>query len=154
MPERALADKELPPELNALTHKVIGACIDVHKALGPGLLESAYETCLCRELSLLNVSFQRQVPVPIEYRGAKLDAGYQLDVVVDGRVIVELKAVESLQRIHEAQIITYLKLTGLPAGLLVNLNVPALVQGVKRYANTTRKSSASSAPLRRISSLE
>lgn len=148
MPDKVLADKELPPELNALTHRIIGACVEVHRALGPGLLESAYETCLCRELSLIGLPFQRQVPLPVEYKGARLDPGYQLDLVIDGRVVVELKAVESLQPIHEAQIITYSKLTGLPAGLLVNFNVPTLIRGTRRFANTIKKTSASSAPLR------
>ncbi|HLB22673.1 MAG TPA: GxxExxY protein [Dehalococcoidia bacterium] len=148
MPEKVFADKELPPELNALTQRIIGACIEVHRALGPGLLESAYEACLCRELSLVSLPFRRQVPLPVEYKGARLDAGYQLDLVVDEIVIVELKAVDGLLPVHDAQIITYLKLTGLPAGLLINFNVPALIRGVRRFANTTGKNSASSAPLR------
>ena len=148
MPERVLSDKELSPELNELTHRVIGACIEVHRTLGPGLLESAYETCLCRELSLSGLAFQRQHPVPLIYKGAHLDGGYQLDLVVAGSAIVELKAVDTLLPIHEAQIITYLKLTGLPVGLLVNFNVPTLVRGVKRFANTASQSSAPFAPLR------
>jgi GxxExxY protein len=88
------------------------------------------------------------VPLPVEYKGARLDAGYQLDLVVNDAVVVELKSIESLQRIHEAQLITYLKLTGLPAGLLINFNVPSLVQGVRRFANTIKKNSAPSASLR------
>ena len=86
MPERVLADKQLSPELNALTHRVIGACIAVHKALGPGLLESVYEACVCRELSLNDMQFQRQVALPLEYRGLRLESGYVMDLVVDNKV--------------------------------------------------------------------
>lgn len=148
MPERVLADKDLPPELNALTHRIIGACIEVHRALGPGLLESTYETCLCRELSLVGLPYRRQVELPVEYKGARLDAGYVLDLVVDDMVVVELKSVEGLSPVHDAQIITYLKLTGFKAGLLINFNVPTLIRGVKRFANTKSQTSALSAPLR------
>ena len=147
MPERVLADKQLSPELNALTHNVIGACIAVHKALGPGLLESVYEACVCRELALNEVQFQRQVALPLEYRGLRLESGYVMDLVVADEVVVELKAVDTLSRIHEAQLMTYLKLTGLPAGLLINFNVTTLVSGVKRFANTI-SSSANSASQR------
>ena len=143
-----LADRELSPELNTVTSNIIGACIAVHKALGPRLLESVYETCLCRELSLSGIAFRRQISIPVEYRGAKLEAGYILDMVVERQVVVELKSVDAIQRIHEAQILTYLKLTGLPLGLLINFNVPNLVSGVRRFANAINPSSASSAPLR------
>jgi GxxExxY protein len=147
MPERVHSDKELSPELNALTHRVIGACIAVHKALGPGLLESVYEACVCRELALNDVPFQRQVALPLEYRGLRLESGYIMDLVVDNKVVVELKAVDTLSRIHEAQLMTYLKLTSLPVGLLINFNVTTIASGVKRFANTI-SSSAPSASLR------
>ncbi len=124
-------------DINKLTGLVIGAAIEVHKALGPGLLESAYEECLCRELELelKGIPFERQKELPIEYRGAKLDCGYRLDIVVAGRLILELKACESLQPIHEAQLLTYLKLTGIKYGLLINFNVPVLKDGIRRIAN-------------------
>ena len=124
-------------DINKLTGQVIGAAIEVHKALGPGLLESAYEECLCRELELelRGVPFERQKELPIEYKGAKLDCGYRLDIVVAGRLILELKACENLQPIHEAQLLTYLKLTGIKVGLLINFNVPVLKEGIKRLVN-------------------
>jgi GxxExxY protein len=117
-----------------LTGEVIGAAIEVHKTLGPGLLESTYEECLCRELELREIPYERQKGLPIEYKGLKLDCGYRLDIVVDKRLILELKACESLQPIHEAQLLTYLKLTGIKLGLLINFNVPMLRQGIKRIA--------------------
>ena len=124
-------------DINKLTGLVIGAAIEVHKALGPGLLESAYEECLCRELELelRGIPFERQKELPIEYRGAKLDCGYRLDIVVAGKLILELKACENLQPIHEAQLLTYLKLTGIKYGLLINFNVPVLKDGIRRIAN-------------------
>ena len=122
-------------DINDLTGKVIGAAIEVHKILGPGLLESAYEGCLCRELELRKMLFERQKELFVEYKGVKLDCGYRLDIVVANRLIVELKACDSLQPIHEAQLLTYLKLTGMKVGLLINFNVPILKQGIKRIAN-------------------
>lgn len=121
-------------DINQLTGLIIGAAIEVHKVLGPGLLESAYEQCLCRELTLRDIPFERQKELPVEYKGAAVDCGYRLDVVVDNRVIVELKSREKLEPIHEAQILTYLKLTGLKIGLLINFNVPVLKEGVRRFA--------------------
>ena len=118
--------------LNAITEQVIGAAIEVHKALGPGLLESAYEECLCRELALRGIPFERQRPLPVEYKGTKLDCGYRLDLVVAGAVIVEIKAVEIIEPIHEAQLLTYLKLGGWKLGLLINFNVPVLKEGIRR----------------------
>lgn len=118
-----------------LTEKIISAAIEVHRALGPGLLESTYEICLCRELDLRGLKFRRQVALPITYKGAKLDAGYRLDIVVEEQVILELKSVESLQAIHEAQLITYLKLSGYKVGLLMNFNVLYLKRGLKRIVN-------------------
>lgn len=121
--------------LNALTERIIGACIEVHRHLGPGLLESAYEECLCHELSLAGLKFQRQVALPVVYKGLKLDCGYRIDVLVEGGVVVELKAVEALLPVHEAQLLTYLKLSGVSVGLLVNFHVPVLRRGIKRLVN-------------------
>ena len=111
---------------------VIGACIEVHRHLGPGLLESTYEHCLCHELTLRGIGFRRQVPVPLSYKGLSLDCGYRLDLLVEPQILVELKAVERLLPIHEAQALTYLKLTGLKTALLVNFNVPVLRLGLRR----------------------
>jgi GxxExxY protein len=121
-------------EINKLMGEVIGAAIEVHKSLGPGLLESAYEECLCRELDLRNILFERQKALPIEYKGVRLDCGYRLDVVVDDRIILELKACDSLLPIHEAQLLTYLRLTGIKVGLIINFNVAVLKQGIKRLS--------------------
>lgn len=104
----------------------------MHRALGPGLLESAYEECLCRELTLRQLPFERQWPLPLVYKGLRLDCGYRLDLVVDNAIIVEIKAVESLQPIHDAQLLTYLRLGGWQVGLLINFNVPVLKQGIRR----------------------
>jgi len=122
-------------DINHLTGKVIGAAIEVHKILGPGLLESAYEECLCRELQLSKFSYERQKSLPVEYKGVMLDCGYRLDLVVEGKLIVELKSCDTLQPIHEAQLLTYLKLTNIKVGLLINFNVPVLKDGIKRMAN-------------------
>jgi GxxExxY protein len=113
----------------ALTEQVIGAAIEVHRALGPGLLESAYEECLCHELHLRGIAFRRQVPLPIQYKGVSLDCGYRLDVVVEDSVVLELKCVEHILPVHEAQLLTYLKLTGKRVGLIVNFHVSTLVRG-------------------------
>jgi GxxExxY protein len=118
-----------------LSEKVIGACIEIHRHLGPGLLESAYEECLCHELSLAGVKFERQKTLPVSYKSVKLDCGYRLDVVLEGSLIVELKTVDQLLPIHEAQLLTYLKLSGISLGLLINFNVPTLKQGLKRIVN-------------------
>jgi GxxExxY protein len=118
-----------------ITERVIGACIEIHRQLGPGLLESAYEECLCYELALLEIHFERQKPLPVKYKSVNLDCGYRLDLVIENRIVIELKAVENLLPIHEAQILTYLKLFGLTLGLLVNFNVPVLKNGIKRVAN-------------------
>jgi len=122
-------------DINDLTREVISAAIEVHKTLGPGLLESAYEQCLCHEFDLRGISYERQKELPVEYKGVKLDCGYRLDVLVENRLIVELKACESLEKIHEAQLLTYLKLTNIRIGLLINFNVPVLKDGIKRIAN-------------------
>ena len=112
-----------------LTEKIIGAVIEVHRALGPGLLESAYEECLCREFNLRGLTFQRQVQLPVEYKGVKLDCGYRLDLVVQDDVVLELKCVEHTLPVHEAQLLTYLKLTGKHVGIIINFNVATLVRG-------------------------
>ena len=140
------------PEDNEITEKVIGAAIEVHRHLGPGLLESAYEQCLCYELSNLGLSFQRQVPVPIVYKGIKLDSVYKVDLFVEAAVIVELKAVEELLPIHKAQLLTYLKASNTRVGLLINFNVPILINGLKRMVNH-HSETCSDAPLRNLSDL-
>jgi GxxExxY protein len=117
---------------NDLTREIIGAAILVHRALGPGLLESVYEECLAYELTLKTIEFERQKAVPITYREIRLDCGFRLDLLVKNEVIVELKAVEAILPIHKAQVLTYLKLTGLRLGLLINFNVPVLKDGIVR----------------------
>jgi len=116
-----------------LTGKVIECAIEVHRALGPGLLESAYEECLCYELSAAGMRFRRQVPLPLTYKQVKLDCGYRLDVIVEGNLVVELKTVESILPIHEAQMLTYLRLSGIRTGLLLNFSVPVLRDGIRRF---------------------
>jgi GxxExxY protein len=119
-------------EVNKTTEAIIGAAIEVHRHLGPGLLESAYEECLCQELMLRNIPFKRQFPLPVSYKGKDLDCGYRIDLLVNDEVVVELKAVENLLPIHEAQTLTYMKLGGWHVGLLLNFNVPILKSGIKR----------------------
>ena len=121
--------------LNKLTEQIIGAAIEVHKELGPGLLESAYEMAFCHELTLRGISFQRQLPVPVEYKGVKLDAAFRLDVLVAGTIIVELKAVSELVPIFDAQIISHLKLLNKPVGYLANFHVKLMKDGIRRFAN-------------------
>ena len=121
-------------DINKLTGEIIGAAIEVHKALGPGLLESAYEECLCHEFNLRSFPFERQKELPIEYKGVKLDCGYRLDIVVWNKIILELKSCSELLPIHEAQLLTYLKLTNIKVGLLINFNVPVLKEGIKRLS--------------------
>lgn len=119
-------------EHDRITEQIIGAAIEVHRELGPGLLESAYEQCLCFELSQRGLAFVRQKPFPVHYKGTTLDCGYRADVVVEERVIVEIKAVERLDPVHEAQMLSYLKLSGLHVGLLINFNVKVLRRGIRR----------------------
>ncbi|HKW27432.1 MAG TPA: GxxExxY protein [Terriglobales bacterium] len=114
------------------TEPIIGAAIEVHKQIGPGLLESTYEECLCHELNLRGIQFQRQLDLPVLYKGLKLDCGYRLDLLVEDRVVVELKAVEQILPVHEAQLLTYLHLAHKPVGLLINFNVPLLKDGIRR----------------------
>jgi GxxExxY protein len=118
---------------NDITQHIIGAAIEVHKQLGPGLLESAYEECLCHELAIRKINFGRQKPIPLVYKETKLDCGYRLDLLVEGRVVVELKAVDGLGPIHDAIVLTYLKLSGHKIGLLINFNVALLKDGIKRF---------------------
>ncbi len=122
-------------ELNELTEKIIGSAIKVHRTLGPGLLESAYEVCLVHELRKVGLRVDKQVPVPIIYDGVALEACYQLDVVVEDSIILELKSVERIMPIHEAQLLTYLKLTNRKLGLIINFNTQLLKNGIKRMAN-------------------
>lgn len=119
-------------EENELTKIIIGAAIDVHRQLGPGLLESAYEACLCHELGLRQIPYERQKPLPVIYKGLSLECGYRIDVLVGEKVVLEIKSVEGLLPIHEAQMLTYMRLGGWKAGLLINFNVPLLKQGIRR----------------------
>ena len=121
-----------PREFDPVSNQVIGSAIDVHRALGPGLLESAYEECLCHELRTRGVEFRRQVPLPVIYKDVRLDCGYRMDLVVGETVSVELKTVERLSPLHDAQLLTYLKLSRLHIGLLLNFNVPVLKDGIRR----------------------
>ncbi len=123
------------PAINLITHDIIGAAIEVHRHLGPGLLESAYLECLCDELARYGAIFDREMPLPLNYKGRSLDCGYRLDLVVAGCVVVEIKAIEKVLPIHEAQLLTYLRLTRLPLGLLINFNVVRLASGITRIAN-------------------
>ena len=120
-------------ERDALTEKVIGCAIEVHRVLGPGLLESAYEQCLARELALQTLGFELQVPVPVSYKGVRLDCGYRIDILVEGQLILELKAVEAILGIHKAQLLSYMKLAGIATGLLLNFNVELLKEGITRF---------------------
>lgn len=121
--------------LDEVTRSIIGAAIEVHRHLGPGLLESAYEQCLCYELSQVGLSFRRQVAIPVQYKGLKIDCEFRLDLIVEDSVIVEIKTVDQLAPIHSAQFLTYLKATNKRLGLLINFNVPVLKNGIKRLAN-------------------
>jgi GxxExxY protein len=119
-------------EFDKLSQKVIGCAIEVHRHLGPGLLESTYEQCLARELKLEEVPFKMQHALPVEYKGIKLDCGYRIDLLVNDAIIIELKSVEKLLPIHEAQLLTYMKLADIPIGFLMNFNVKFMKQGIKR----------------------
>ena len=120
------------PHLNELTHEIVGAAIEVYRHLGPGLLESSYRDCLCHELSLRGVGFRKECRLPLEYKGISLDCGYRVDVLVEELVPVELKTVQALMPVHEAQLLTYLRLGGWKVGLLINFNVPVLKDGIRR----------------------
>jgi len=118
---------------NDVTHEIIGAAIEVHRVLGPGLLESAYEECLSRELELRKLKVERQKPIPVVYKDVKLECGYRIDLFVESRIVVALKSIEAFALIHEAIILTYIRLSGCRLGLLINFNVTALKDGIKRY---------------------
>jgi len=122
-------------DINKLSSKIIGAAIEVHKALGPGLLESVYEECMCHELGLRGLSFEKQKPLPIEYKGNKLDCGYRLDIVAENSIVRELKSCEKIEPIHRAQILTYLKPSDLHLGLILNFNTTVMRDGIFRVAN-------------------
>jgi GxxExxY protein len=120
-------------EFDELSNRVIGCAIEVHRALGPGLLESTYEQCLAHELNLSGIEFRLQHPLPVDYKGIRLDCGYRIDVLVEASLILELKSVEEVKGIHEAQLLTYMKLAGVNTGLLINFNVIRLKNGIKRF---------------------
>ncbi|HUU42604.1 MAG TPA: GxxExxY protein, partial [Planctomycetota bacterium] len=119
-------------EEDRLSHEIVGAAIEVHRHLGPGLLESTYETCLARELAVRGLHFEKQKPLPVEYKGVKLDAGYRLDLLVENRVVVEIKSVDRLTGLHQAQVLSYLKVGGYRLGMLLNFNVEVLREGIRR----------------------
>ena len=127
-----MTDRQVEYPHKELTERIIGAAIEVHRGLGPGLLESAYQSCLAKEVELRGIPFEREVPVPVEYKGLQVDCSYRLDFLVDQKVVIEIKAVDALAPIYEAQLITYLKLTGCPVGLLINFNVKLLKNGLLR----------------------
>lgn len=133
--------------MKEITEKIIGAAIEVHRTIGPGLLESAYEECLAHEMRIRGLNFERQVPLPVVYKGVTLDCGYRLDFRVEKAVVLELKALGALQPIHEAQLLTYLRLGGWTVGLSINFNVPVLRDGIKRVVLNYKDVSAFSAPL-------
>jgi len=116
-----------------MTEKIIGCAIEVHRALGPGLLESAYEKCLAFELGQHGIPFRRQVPVPVEYKGARIECGYRIDLLIDDMVILELKSVDQLAPVHDAQLLTYMKLARIRTGLLINFNQQRLIDGLRRF---------------------
>ena len=120
-------------EFDELSNRVIGCAIEVHKHLGPGLLESAYLQCLAHELSMTGIPFQLEAPLPVLYKQIRLDCGYRIDIFVENRLIVELKSVEQLTNIHTAQVLTYMKLANAPVGLLLNFNVERMKDGLKRF---------------------
>jgi GxxExxY protein len=128
--DRTQEDK---PESDPLTHTIIGCAIEVHRVLGPGLLESAYQQCLAHELHLAGIGFELERPLPVVYKDVRLDCGYRVDLLVENEVVVELKCVTELTSVHYAQILTYMKLSGVGTGLLINFNVTKLAQGIKRF---------------------
>jgi GxxExxY protein len=143
----------MPPhrDLNSITEQIIGAAIEVHRALGPGLLESAYESCLAFELTARGLAIEQQRALPLTYQDVKLDCAYRLDLIVEQSVVVEIKAIDRFQPVHYAQVISYLKLSGCTVGLLINFHSAVLRDGIRRFVNGYRDpsaSSASSAPLR------
>ncbi len=130
--------RDAETQRDSLSEQVIGLAIDVHRALGPGLLESAYEACLCHELGEHDIPFKRQVPLPVTYKGVQLNCGYRLDLTVADELVVELKTVDKILPVHHAQLLTYLKLSGFHTGLILNFNVPMLKDGIKRLTTAPR----------------
>ena len=126
---------DLAEELNSLSESILGAAIAVHRELGPGLLESVYETCLAQELTKRGLPFRRQIPMPVTYDGVRIDGGYRIDLLVADRVVVEVKAVRQIVQTHQAQLLTYLRLSQSPLGLLLNFNVPVLKEGITRLVH-------------------
>ncbi len=126
-------------DLNQLSSRIIGAAIEVHKTLGPGLLESTYEECLCHELGLQGLKYDRQVNLPVCYKDKQLDCGYRVDVIVERTIILELKAVDAILPIHKAQLLTYLKLSNIQLGLLLNFNIPLMRDGLHRIVNQLKQ---------------
>ena len=135
-------------ELNEITREIIGAAMEVHRALGSGLLESAYAECLCRELALREITFVREMHLPVRYKGMLLECGYRIDLVVAGTVVVEIKAIENILPVHEAQLLTYMRLGGWKIGLLINFNVPLLKRGIRRRVLGLEEDPGASAALR------
>jgi len=125
--------------VNEITEKVIGAAIEVHRVLGPGLLESAYEECLAKELDLVGIRYDREKPLPVIYKGVKLDCGYRIDFFVENQVVIELKSVDAITPIFVAQVLSYLRLLDRQVGLLINFNVPVLRDGVRRVVNNYKE---------------
>lgn len=137
-------------KLNQMTEDIIGAAIEVHRTLGPGMLESAYEACVGFEIAQRGRKVTRQVPMPLIYKGVKLECGYRLDMLVDELVIVEIKTVEAITDVHKAQVLSYLKITGLPVGLLINFNVKLLKSGITRIVNDFPESQRTPRTLRSL----
>lgn len=125
--------KGMKREFSKLSNRVIGCAIEVHRVLGPGLLESTYQQCLAHELALNNIAFTLEKPLPVEYKGIRLDCGYRIDILVEDEIIVELKSVDEIHGIHEAQLLTYMKLAGIKHGSLINFNVELLKEGLKSF---------------------
>ena len=125
-------EKSMRTGLNKLSYEVIGAAVEVHRSLGPGLLESSYRNCLCRELALRQIPYQKEGPLPVNYKGLRLDCNYRMDIVVARQIVVEVKSVEALAPIHDAQLLTYLRIGGYKLGLLINFNVIVLKNGIHR----------------------
>lgn len=130
-----MKEVQIPAEIESLATQTVQAALAVHRALGPGLLESAYQQCMAIELSLAGVSVEREKILPLVYRGHPIETAYRLDLIVGGKLLVELKAVDAVAHVHEVQVVTYLKLLKLPLGLLINFNVPLIKNGISRILN-------------------
>jgi len=130
---------EISEELNALSYKVIGLAIEVHRNLGPGLLESAYQACLLHELKKAGLKVEKEIPLPINYKEIKLEQGYRIDLLIEDKLVIELKTVEEFTSVHYAQILTYLRLGNFPLGLLINFNSKILKNNIKRFINSNKE---------------